>query len=243
MKSFPLITAHTGCMDTPMNTLLSIETGIAYGADIIEDDIRVTRDGILVLSHDDTVRLTNGTDSRISGTTFNELSNGLSAPIPTLERALELVQNAGKIMNLDLKTDECIGPVSDLVERLGLLDQVFLSGCEYERAHKAMEYNPRLNKLLNTDIQIFTTMSYTDAIRKTCEQAQSAGCFGINIPYQLVQPPLLDMAADYSLPVYIWTVNDEDQIRTFAEMDVRSITTRDVATLMRVKREATGIGV
>ncbi|TFE26299.1 glycerophosphodiester phosphodiesterase [Cohnella luojiensis] len=243
MKSFPLITAHTGCMDTPTNSLLSIETGISYGADIIEDDIHVTRDGILVLSHDDTVRLENGTESRISGMTFNELRDGVSTLIPTLEQALELVRNAGKIMNLDLKTDLCIAPVSDLVERLGLHDQVFLTGCEYESARKAQEHNPRLFKLLNADVRIFKTLSYTDAIRKTCDHARSAGCLGLNMPYQLVQPPLLEIAADYSLPVYIWTVNEEGQIKRFAEMGVRSITTKNVAAAARVKREVTGIGL
>ncbi|RED59358.1 glycerophosphodiester phosphodiesterase [Cohnella lupini] len=243
MKSFPLITAHTGCMGTPMNSLLSIETGISSGADIIEDDIQVTRDGILVLSHDDTVHLANGTENRISGMTFNELSDGLSTPISTLEQALELLQNAGKMMNLDLKTDGAIVPLSDLIERLGLLDQVFLTGCQYASALKVQMHNPRLNKLLNVDVRIFQTLSYVDAIRQTCEHAQSAGCIGLNVPYQLVQPLLLELSADYKLPVYLWTVNEEGLFRQFAEMGVRSITTKDVAAAIRVKQEVTGIGL
>lgn len=240
MNNFPLITAHTGCMDTPENTLLSIETGLVYGADIIEDDILVTRDGVLVLSHDDKVRLADGTEGLISDMTLSELNEGLSASIFTLEPALKLIADAGKVMNLDLKSDDCIGPVSDLVERLGLLDRVFLSGCEYGRARKAMQYNPRLNKLLNTDVQMFMSLSYMEAIQKTCQEARSAGCFGINIPYRLVEPMLLELASDYGLPVYIWTVNEEKQMRHFAEMGVHSITTRDVAALVRVKREVAG---
>lgn len=240
MNNFPLITAHTGCMDTPENTLFSIETGLVYGADIIEDDILVTRDGVLVLSHDDKVRLADGTEGLISDMTLSELNEGLSAPISTLEPALKLIADAGKVMNLDLKSDDCIRPVSDLVERLGLLDRVFLSGCEYGWARKALLYNPRLNKLLNTDARMFMSLSYTEAIQKTCQEARSAGCFGINIPYRLAEPILLELASDYGLPVYIWTVNEEKQMRHFAAMGVRSITTRDVAALVRVKREVVG---
>lgn len=240
MKDFPLITAHTGCMDTLENTLFSIETGLDYGADIIEDDILVTRDGILVLSHDDKVRFADGTEGLISSMTLSELNDRLSTPISTLGPALDLIVNAGKVMNLDLKSDDCIGPVSELIERLGLLDRVFLSGCEYGRAQKAMQYNPRLNKLLNTNVRMFTSLSYIDAIQNTCKDARSAGCSGINIPYRLVEPMLLELASDYGLPVYIWTVNDERQMRHFAEMGVSSITTRDVAALVNVKREVAG---
>ena len=48
----PLITAHSGCMGTPQNSLASVEKGIACGADFIEVDLNFTEDGTPVLSHD-----------------------------------------------------------------------------------------------------------------------------------------------------------------------------------------------
>ncbi|MNG23164.1 hypothetical protein D3C84_1077370 [compost metagenome] len=45
------------------------------------------------------------------------------------------------------------------------------------------------------------------------------------------------MAASYGLAVYIWTVNEEEDMRHFMEMGVQSITSRNIATLVKVKLE------
>ncbi|QWU16915.1 glycerophosphoryl diester phosphodiesterase [Paenibacillus sophorae] len=237
MNAVPLITAHTGCMNTPDNSLLSIETGLANGADIIEDDIRVTRDGTPVLSHDDAVRLANGSMGRLSQMTISELNEGQSIPIVKLEQALHLVRNSGKTMNLDLKADECIEPVSELAKKLGMIDRVFLSGCEADRARKAKHSSPRLRKLLNVNSGLFLNGSYTEAVLQTFQDAESAGCFGINVPYRLVEPYLLEKAAESGFQIYIWTVDEEKDMRLYAGMGIHSITTRNVADLVRVKKE------
>jgi len=72
-KPFPLITAHSGCMNKPDNTLVSTEIGLNLGADVVEDDIRVTRDGILVLAHDDRIHLQDGTRYSIAKMNYREL--------------------------------------------------------------------------------------------------------------------------------------------------------------------------
>lgn len=237
MNHFPLITAHTGCDGTPENSMLSAVTGLALGADIIEDDIRITRDGVPILSHNDFVLLKNSTKGSIASLTLPELNDNLIEPITVLEPVLEVVCKAGKLMNLDLKTDDCIGPVSELVERLGYMDQVFLTGCEYERALRVSLYNKRLPWLLNVDIGLFSAVNDRNAIIKSCEDARNAGCMGINIPYQLASADLLDRASHYELPVYVWTVNDEVQMKQFAQISLYSITTRRVKDLVRLRCE------
>jgi glycerophosphoryl diester phosphodiesterase len=72
---FPLITAHSGCMNTLDNTLESVETGLRLGADVVEEDIRVTKDGIPVLSHDDILHTSDGKECSISQLTFEEISD------------------------------------------------------------------------------------------------------------------------------------------------------------------------
>jgi len=236
MNDFPLITAHTGCMGTPDNSAESAQMGISYGADIVEDDIRTTRDGVLVLSHDDDVTFADGSAGSVSGMTLAELNARLDKPLQLLEPVLKSVADAGRRMNLDVKADDSIGPLSDLIEKLGFLDRVFLSGCEFSRAIAVSACNPRLRKLLNADIKAFIDIPYPDAVKKMCEQALAAGCFGLNLPYQIVQPSLLEAARDAGLDVYVWTVNEEPQMGTFAGMGVHSITTRNVGALVRLKR-------
>jgi glycerophosphoryl diester phosphodiesterase len=76
----------------PENTLVSLEVGIALGADYIEVDIQRTLDGLLVLMHDKFLsRTTNGT-GRLSNMSWEEirgLDAGEGQRIPLLEEVLE----------------------------------------------------------------------------------------------------------------------------------------------------------
>lgn len=238
MNPFPLVTAHTGCMGTPNNSVESAKAALALGADIIEDDIRVTRDGVLVLSHDDRVVLGDGRIVSLSKLTLQELNDGLAVPLVPLETAIDLLVGSGghASMNLDLKTDDCIEPVAAFIRERGIEDRVFLTGCEYGRAVRANERARGLAKLLNVDVGSFRTSAYVEAVKMACEEAASAGCFGLNVPYQLVLPELLEIASDRGLSIYVWTVGEPEAMTKYARMGVQSITTRDVEALLRVKQ-------
>ncbi len=237
MKRFPLVTAHTGCMGNKEHSLESLHSALALGADIYEDDIRVTRDGELVLSHDDEVHLADGRQGRIADMTLAELHESLAEPLTDLETVLRVVKAAGKTMNLDIKTSASLEPAFALIARLDMAKQVFLSGCEYPVAAEADRHGRHISKLLNVDAGSFQRMKYADAAEKACAEGRETGCFGLNVPHQLVRPELLEIAERESLAVYVWTVSDAADMRRMAEMGVASITTREVAKLMAVKAE------
>lgn len=109
-----LVAAHRGAhQNYPENSLASYREAIRLGVDIIETDVRATKDGVLVIMHDKTVdRTTNGTGN-VSDYTFNELRelrlkhNGqvTGELIPSFEEVLQLVK--GKIMlDVDFKADQ-----------------------------------------------------------------------------------------------------------------------------------------
>lgn len=248
--SFPLITAHSGSMNTLDHTLFSVETGLRLGADVVEEDIRVTKDGIPVLSHDDIWYTSDGREWHISQLTYEEISElqfdvthgeqREKMRICKLEEMLPLIQATGKIANLDLKVDDSIEPVAALVKKHNLLDQVFLSGCEKDRAMKAQQSNPEIRKLLNVDARLFLSMEYENLVEQICQDALTAACFGINIAHMVVRPELLDYATSKGLPVYVWTVNEEHLMKQFADMGVASITTRNVEALVQLKQSMLG---
>ncbi|OZB95330.1 glycerophosphodiester phosphodiesterase [Paenibacillus sp. XY044] len=242
---FPLITAHSGCMDALDNTLSSIETGIRLGADIIEEDVRVTRDGVAVLAHDDEWQTEDGRLIHISEMSMEELQElvlkvnyaGKSGTmtIARLDEMLVRVRAAGITANLDLKADDSVAAAAALIHQYKMADQVLLSGCGPARAMLVQQTHPELKKLLNVDTDLFLTQDYTEAVRRTCEDAAAAACIGINVPYQLVRDELLEQAAANSLPVFVWTVNEESRMERFAHMGVASITTRNVDALVQLK--------
>ncbi|NBD23848.1 glycerophosphodiester phosphodiesterase [Paenibacillus glycinis] len=246
-RRFPLVTAHAGSMNILAHTLRSVQIGLELGADVVEEDIRVTRDGVPVLAHDDEWSTADRSTVHIAEMTYAELS-GLQLEaeqgelretfrLLRLEDILPLMQASGKIINLDLKVDEAIEPTAALVKRYGLSERAFFSGCQRDRALLAERLQPEMRKMLNTDVELFKTMSYRDAMVRTCEDARAAACRGINIYHGILRKEFVDYAAEQGLPVYAWTVEDAALMRQYADWGVRSITTRGVATLLQVKRD------
>lgn len=237
MNSFPIVTAHTGCMNHPDHSLASLRSALALGADVYEEDIRVTRDGRLIFAHDDEVILANGQKASISSHSFSELNEQLDEDQLQPEAALTWIKHSGKRINLDVKTTDALEAALALVTKLDMVEQVFLSGCEYPAALEAARRTRHFRKLLNVNIGSFGELSYSQAVVRACEEAREARCFGLNVPYPLVRTELLNAAQREQLAVYVWTVAEEEDMRRLAEMGVDSITTRDVARLMNVKAE------
>ncbi|TVY03922.1 glycerophosphodiester phosphodiesterase [Paenibacillus cremeus] len=239
--TLPFITAHTGCMNTPDNSVESLELGLRSGADIVEVDIGATKDGVAVLLHDSEVHLASRGVCKLSELTFEELQSdeiidkhdGRKSRIVSLAEILPIVKASGKRVNLDLKSDACIEPMAKLVLAENMLDQAFLSGTEAARAAYIQKHHPEIRKVLNANSALFKETDYMSAVKQTIEEALAASCIGININYKLCRAELVEAAQSVQLPVYVWTVNDEEEIKRMIGLGVRSITTRDVPAVIR----------
>jgi glycerophosphoryl diester phosphodiesterase len=118
------VSAHRGAVKfAPENTLAAIDRAIELGADIIEMDIRETKDGHLVICHDSTLERTTNGSGQISAKTLAELKE-LDAgswfgqefageKIPTLRDALHLLKGRAK-PDIDFKA----GSPAKLIELL-----------------------------------------------------------------------------------------------------------------------------
>lgn len=244
---FPLVTAHAGSMNVLAHTLQSVRIGLELGVDVIEEDIRVTRDGVPVLAHDDEWATADRSNVNIAAMTYAELRElqleGEQGELREtfrllrLEDILPFVQASGKSVNLDLKVDEAIEPTADLVRRFGLSDRAFFSGCQRDRAMLAERLRPDMRKLLNADVKLFKSMSFRDAMVQTFEDARAAACQGVNVYHGILSEEFVAYAAAQGLPIYAWTVEDEELMHRYADWGVASITSRNVGALMRAKRE------
>ena len=122
----------------PENSLPAIQEAIRLGVDIVEIDVKVSKDGIPMLMHDGKVDRTTTGKGDLETQTFEELrklrlrSNGkvTEEMIPTLEEALQTAK--GRIMvDLDLKTER-IDKVIEVVKKVGAADFVFFFDSDYE---------------------------------------------------------------------------------------------------------------
>lgn len=110
-----IVAGHRGMRSLyPENTLLSIKEAIDAGVDMIETDLRLTKDKVVVLMHDDTVDRTTTGSGRVSDMTLEELRTldaggrmgkayeGLK--VPTLREFCELVDGCKELLfNIEIK--------------------------------------------------------------------------------------------------------------------------------------------
>jgi len=170
-----LIASHRGIHnDFPENSIPAFKKAIELGLDIIEIDVRHTKDGSLVIMHDATVdRMTNG-KGRVDECTLDELRklrlkfNGqlTDEKIPTLEEVLTLAK--GKILvDLDLKTN-CLPTVMQLVKQTQTENTClfFLSQPFHDKMLKVK--NPELRTLVRTrseaDVDSLFSVTQTEAV-------------------------------------------------------------------------------
>ena len=131
-----LVAAHRGdWRNFPENSPRAIDSAIEMGCDIVEIDIRVTRDGHYVVLHDKTLDRTTTGSGKVSHHSLAEIKglrllNGYGMPteevVPTLEEALELCR--GRVLVYIDKSEHAIAEVHQLAESLGVQDQVLYYG-------------------------------------------------------------------------------------------------------------------
>ncbi|MCM3706949.1 MULTISPECIES: glycerophosphodiester phosphodiesterase [Cytobacillus] len=235
----PLITAHTGCMNTRPNSVLSVLEGIKAGAEIIEADVNSTKDGIPVLVHDEFIPGISG-NVRIGAITFDELKAiDKKGEIVRLEEILPLIREHHKIINLDVKTDHAVDAMIAVIEKHRMRDEVIISGCEKERATYIKGYYPSYQVLLNSSAQLFISNQndYEAFVKQTCQDAIGASCCGININYKFCSNMLVEVASLRCLPVLVWTIDDIPAMDQFLRSGVHSITTNEVEALVNLRGE------
>jgi len=139
-RNSPLVVAHRGSSSiAPENTLASFRQAIEDGADAVELDVRLTRDGHVVVIHDRELRRTTGNRGRVDSYTLQEI-RALNAGtwfhrrfaaerIPTLDEVFELASGRCGV-DVEIKVDKGDPDGEEIVDRC----------CRIIRAHRAREW-------------------------------------------------------------------------------------------------------
>ncbi|MCX8124573.1 MAG: glycerophosphodiester phosphodiesterase [Spirochaetes bacterium] len=248
------IFAHRGySKEYPENTALAFEKAIELGADVIETDAHLTKDGHVVIVHDKELsHITNG-KGNVNELTLHEIKqldaayyftkDGESYPyrgkgitILTLEEMLDVFPN--QRFNVDLKDDNLT-----LAEKF--CDTVLKFKAEH-RVLGASQYGKNLQYIRNripvmaTSFGLWGVLGFYFVFR--------AGLLGLfkKFPGDALQIPeyvgpshlangaLVRMAHERGIQVDVWTVNNERDMRRLLDIDVDGIVTDDVPLLKKV---------
>ena len=144
-----LVAAHRGAhMNNFENSIASTKEAIRLGVDIIEVDVRTTKDGHVVLMHDSSIDRTTTGKGKVEDMTLSEIRKyRLKAPygrissevVPTFEDFLRVAK--GKIMvDVNMKTDNVNGIIW-AVSQAGINKEVFYFDNDYDQLDRIKELN------------------------------------------------------------------------------------------------------
>lgn len=200
--------AHRGhSAKHPDNTEAAFLSAVRNGSGGIETDVRITKDGIFVVNHNDEAKFIDGTELLVAEATYEELSqkpllnkkSDETVYICTFQRYLEICRDANMICFIELKgefTDEQIHELFTMAGEIYDLSRCQLQSFEFENLVKAHEAFP--------DLQIMLTYG------KNCGDYHKCIDYGFDIDadYKVATPKMVKEFHDKGLKVGLWTAND-----------------------------------
>lgn len=193
------VVGHRGAAGlAPENTISAIKAAIAAGVDVVEFDVRLTKDRKLVLIHDESLERTHGIDQKVSETKLKDLQNTKNQngqSIPTLEEAIKACSKVH--MFIEGKGSDWARPLATFIKKHHLQQdcsvisfnhrELFTFGlhCKNVKRYAVEHHNP------------------FDAINA----ARLFGLEGIDLNYWILNPLAYWLAHRHKLDVAVYTVN------------------------------------
>ncbi len=232
----PMLIAHRGLSSqAPENTMAAFKLAVKAGTDGIETDAHLTKDGKIVLIHDENTLRTTGQSGAVARMTLSELheldAGGwyddcfASERIPELWQLLELLKPTGMVLNIELKNSIERYPgleqaVLGEIGRFGMLDRIIFSSFNHASMAHVKTLEPRVETALLYDGVLHDPAAYArlcradglHPMRKTVNEALAQECrrTGLKLrPWTVDTPAEAEKLAAYGVNALISNCPDE----------------------------------
>lgn len=197
------VIGHSGAAGLePENTLKALRRALDLSLDLVEVDVRVTRDGEPILLHDEGFERVGGVSAKARELTLRDIRDRIRVGgevVPTLREALEAVGGRMGVI-IDLK-DSNWGGVHSVIRVVvdeGAVEWVALVSKRLETLEAAKSIEPRVQ----------TGASFESPPTRVVD-ASRIGCSLISIHYKLATRATIELAHRLGLKVVAWTVDSE----------------------------------
>jgi glycerophosphoryl diester phosphodiesterase len=236
----PTAIAHRGSrLLWPENTMEAFSNAIDLGCRHLETDLHVTADRVVVCIHDPTVDRTTESAGSVASLTYDELSTldagyrhrgseghlfrGMGVRVPTLEEVVVSFPDVSVVV--DLKSEGVVGPLTDLVDRLGLHERLIVGSFSDSRLDEFRTAS-RGGVATSTGAALSRRWLLASRFGRVVRSEAAA----LQLPrrsrgVRVVTRPLIDLAHSVGLQVHVWTVNDPAEMEELLDLGVDAIIT------------------
>ncbi|MBO4356078.1 MAG: alcohol dehydrogenase catalytic domain-containing protein [Clostridia bacterium] len=230
-----LVVGHRGMKKLfPENTMLSFKEALDRRCDVIETDVRMTRDGILVICHDESVNRTTNGKGKVSDFTLKEIKEldagiGFSprfagVKIPTLREFLELTSNADYPVLLNVEIKEYTEAVCDEtikeIEEYGMAERTVIASFSAWVLRYVHSIRPDMK------LQGFPGRYMSDFTEETYKII-----YGMGIPYEKERREQVKSDIDFAISVgvhpWLYITDSEEEVKDAVEMGAYIVTGND----------------
>lgn len=250
----PLIIAHRGSSaHAPENTLVAFKQAMADGADGIEFDVRLARDGVPVVIHDSSLNRLARKNKRVADLTSTELSKVdvgsrfnrhhpkrarpeyARETVPTLEEVFDLVKSFDGLIFLELKcktnndAKKLADAVSDVIASVNILSKLIVQSFHRGVLPMVRERHPSVvtAAIIGPRIRYHVGNKHRVLDRASRSQANR-----LSIHKSLAHHSLLEIAAEANLPIAVWTIRSRKWIERAQELGIDALITNEPKKLI-----------
>lgn len=211
----------------PENTMAGYRLAYELGADVIETDIHLTKDGEIVIMHDTTVdRTTNGKGAvknlsleqirqLDAGSKFSDAFKG--EKVPTLREFLQEFKDKDVVLLIEGKAKGLEQKMVDLIEEEGMTHQVLFQSFYADSVADTHRLKPEIGLGY-----LYSAASPTE-LKTRLVQAEKIMKYGLmlnatlNASYASLNPEYMDYTRQRGMATFNWTFRTEDAFRTYLE--------------------------
>lgn len=246
---------HRGLPEhAPENSLRGFSLATSLGAEMVETDLRLSRDGALVLAHDDAIDLSGRSHLRVSRTPMGDLRRLTPGgePLATLDEALDLRHHGAPLtFNLNVKVAGTAPALLAALRRAGRRSGILLTGHAARTFAAVRTAEPWVQAALTRNNRPANAPGRALAAahqrgrellgHALVTTARLAGVNALTLEHTLATRESVAICHRAGLRVLVWTVDHLPTMRHLRDIGVDGITTNRVDVLLALHHGETEI--
>lgn len=227
-KNRILIIGHKGASAiAPENTLKAFQKAIELHADYVEFDSHLTKDGEIVIIHDEDTFNSTGVRGLVRDKTLEEIKKldaGEGERIPTLQELIAIAK--GKIgLQLEIKSTGLLEKMIQIFGKENLIHNSIVSSFSFGELLKLKKIEPKIKIGFLLPVEIVQSRLLKRKILKCARE----DFYAIHPHFSRVDKEIVEFAHTNGLKVNVWTVNDSNTMKNLIQLGIDGIITDDIS--------------